>query len=501
MIDRSVNAVDFVAIIDIGSNSVRLVVFSGVDRVPNTIFNEKILVGLGSKLGETGKMDRRSMDLAVSTLKRFKKLCEQMSVPKIRVLATAAVRDAKNGRKFVKRVKEECGLDIAVIDGSEEARLSGLGVLSGEPNALGIAGDLGGGSLELARLKAGKVFETVSLPIGPMRLLSQFGQDRSSAKKFLREIFADIPWLGECESENLYLVGGAWRNIVKLMMREKSNPLPILHGYNSSRNELSTYCRRVSKLDVADIPFKGSLPSRRREVLPMSAIILDELLSAIKAKRAITSSYGLREGLLFDDLNEENRMVDPYIFSCQILAAERCRFAEHSRVLFDWSRPLFQRKSVDPETRDRLQFATCLLSDIAWRGHPDFRAEKAVETVLHGSFVGVTHHDRAYVAVALNQAYGAHIDAPHLAAVLPLLKIDRIMEARIMGASLRLAQRLSGGTVGALEESHLRLSKSNLHLELPIEYQDLSNSVVLRRVRQLAQLIGRKAKISILDPS
>ena len=498
MFDRSVSVADFVAIIDIGSNSVRLVVFSGTERVPNTIFNEKILVGLGTKLGETGKMDARAMDLAVSTLKRYKVLCEQMNVQNIRTLATAAVRDAKNGGKFVKRVKEQCGLTIKVIDGVEEARLSGMGVLSGEPSAEGVAGDLGGGSLELARIKDGAVIETISLPIGPMRLLSQFGKDRSKTKKFLRETFGQIPWLGECEGQNLYLVGGAWRNIVKLMMREKSNPLPILHGYYSSRSELSAYCRRISKLDVADIPFKGSLASRRREVLPMAAIILDELLGAIRAKRAVTSSYGLREGVLFDGLDEASRKIDPYLFSCQILAVELCRFAEHSRVLFDWSRPMFQRKSVDPEARDRLQNAICLVSDIAWRGHPEFRAEKAVEAVLHGSFVGVTHRDRAYVAVALNQAYGAPIDAPHLAPVLPLLKIDRIMEARIMGATLRLAQRLSGGTVAALEESNLRLSKNSLYLELPRRYEDLSNSVVLRRLRQLAQLIGRKAKIEII---
>jgi len=499
MFDPIIDADEYLAVIDIGSNSVRLVVFSGTNRVPDTVFNEKIMAGLGAKVGETGKMADEAMDTALSTLKRFKSLCDQMQVRDIRVVATAAVRDAKNGLKFVKKVKKECGLDIRVIDGVEEARLAGLGVLSGEPSATGIAGDLGGGSLELSRVKDGEVYETISLPIGPLRLMSRFGRNRSKIKKFLRETFDTIPWLEECEGQNLYLVGGAWRNIVKLMMRERSNPLPILHGYYSSRGEITAYCRRLSKLDVSDIPFGGSMPARRREVLPTASVILMELLSAMRAKRAVTSSYGLREGLLFDALDEDARQIDPFLYSCRVLSEERCRFAEHARVIFNWTRPLFQRKSLDPELRDRLQYAISLLGDIAWRGHPDFRAEKAVESVLHGNFVGVSHRDRAYVAVALNQAYGAPIDAPHLAPMLPLLKIDDIMEARLMGAALRLAQRLSGGTVRALEVSQLRVSKSSLYLDIPSEYREIANDVVLRRVRQLAQLIGRKPKISILD--
>jgi exopolyphosphatase/guanosine-5'-triphosphate,3'-diphosphate pyrophosphatase len=499
MFENIVTSKNYLAVIDIGSNSVRLVVFSGAERVPDVVFNEKLMAGLGEKVGDTGKMDPGAIKKAVATLKRFKALCHQMQVKEIELVATAAVRDAKNGPGFVKKVEKECGLKIRVINGIEEARLAGLGVLSGEPSALGVTGDLGGGSLELARMKDGAIYETLSLPIGPLRLMSRFGSNRSKIKKFLRETFSEIPWLAECEGENLYLVGGAWRNIVKLMMREKSNPLPILHGYSASKGEITSYSKRLSKLAVADIPFAGSIPSRRRQVIPTAALILTELLSAMKAKRAVTSSYGLREGLLFDKLSSEERTIDPFIYSCEGLANERCRFAEHSRVIFDWTRPLFKRRSVDPALRDRLQYAISLLSDIAWRGHPDFRAEKAVESVLHGNFVGVSHHHRAYVAIALNQAYGAPIDAPHLAQMLPLLKIDDIMEARMMGAALRLAQRLSGGAVRALELSELRLTKSTLYLGVPEEYREIANDVVLKRVRDLAQLIGRKAKIEVLS--
>jgi len=489
----------YIAVIDIGSNSVRLVVYSGLYRVPDLIFNEKLLVGLGVNVGKTGKMDESAIDLAISTLKRFKALCNQMKVQEIRVVATAAVRDAKNGPVFTARVKKECDLNIQVIKGNEEARLSALGVLSGEPSARGIAGDLGGGSLELARVVDGEVLETISLPVGPLRLTSQFGNNRRAIKFFLRRTFAEIPWLENCEGQSLYLVGGAWRNVVKLMMRENANSLPILHGYSSPKNQISAYARRLSRLDVSDIPFASSLPAKRRAVLPIAALILIEIMAATKAKAAVVSTYGLREGLLFDALGGNVRSMDPFLYSCSLLATEQSRFAEHANVIFDWSRPLFQRKSPNPNLRDRLHVAICLLGDSAWRGHPDFRAEKAVESILHGNFVGISHRDRAYVAVALNQAYGAPIDAPLVAPVLSLLKIEDIIEARMMGAALRLAQRFSGGTVTSLLRCRLRLTKVMLYLGVPSEFQDIANDVVLRRVRELAQLIGRKARIETLD--
>lgn len=489
--ERNPDKKGYLAVIDIGSNSVRLVVFSGRTRVPSTIFNEKLMCGLGADVGSSGKMGSEAMDMALSTLKRFKALCDQMSVREILIVATAAIRDATNGKKFVERVYQETGLRISVINGGEEGRLSGLGVLSGEPNARGLVGDLGGGSLELARVTDGEVTKTMSLPLGPLRLISKFGNKPRKIRAHLRKQFAAIDWLDECKGQNLYMVGGSWRNIAKLMMREKSNPLPIIHGYTSPRRELVNYCKRLSHLEPGNIPFGSSLPFRRLQVLPVAAIILQELLNAIKAKNGILSSYGLREGLIFDTLSPEDRQEDPFLHICRVLADERCRFSEHADVIYDWSSPLFKRATHGSKKRRQLHMAICLLGDIAWRGHPDFRAEKAVESILHGNFVGINHAERAYIAVALNQAYGASVDAPHISHILTLLKINDILEARMMGAALRLAQRLSGGTVGALMVSQLRVTKSKLYLGVPSSYRDITNEVVGKRLSQLAQLMGR----------
>lgn len=493
--DRQSDQKGYLAVIDIGSNSVRLVVFSGRTRVPSPIFNEKLMCGLGAEVGRTGKMGNDAIEMALSTLRRFKSLCEQMQVREIRIVATAAVRDAKNGDKFVGRVKQETGFDIQVIDGEEEGRLSALGVLSGQPDARGLVGDLGGGSLELARVCDGHVKNTLSLPLGPLRLISKFGDKHRQIRRYLQDQFRSIDWLAQTNGENLYMVGGSWRNIAKLMMREKSNPLPILHGYASRRGELVNYCKRLSHLDPGNIPFGGSLPQKRLQVLPVAAIILQELLSAIQAKNGVLSSYGLREGLIFDALASDERREDPFLYSCRVLADERCRFAEHADVIYDWTRPLFKPSAQSSTKRQQMHMAICLLGDIAWRGHPDFRAEKAVESILHGNFVGITHTERAYIAVALNQAYGAPIDAPHIAHILTLLKINDIIEARMMGAALRLAQRLSGGTVSGLMVSRLRVTKTKLWLGVPSSYRDIANEVVEKRLAQLAQLMGRTSSI------
>ncbi len=490
---------DYRAVIDIGSNSVRLVVFSDLSRVPDVIFNEKIMCGLGAEVGTTGSMGEGAIEMAITALKRYRRLCEQMGVVDIDTIATAASRDADNGTEFVQRVNKECGLNVTVISGEEEARLAGLGVLAGQPNASGVMGDLGGGSLELARIKDGGVADTLSLPIGPLRLRAMYDGHLPSIKKHIRTEFEKIDWLQNAVGEDVYLVGGAWRNICKLMLWERANNLTVLHGYKIEHREVSTYCRRLISLRSDDIPFANNLPSKRRDVLPIAALILSELIKFLRAKHAVVSTYGIREGFMFDQLDEIERKKDPFLYSCRVLAEERCRFPEHADVIFNWTRPLFYKPVMPLVQMQRLHMAICLLSDIAWRGHPDFRAEKAVELVLHGNFVSITHKERALVAVALNQAYGAPIEALQATRVLSLLTIPEIMEARIMGSAIRLAQRLSGGAVYGLINSALKLDKRWVTLEVKSDTKDIISSVVEKRFKQLAVLMGKSAQIKFDD--
>lgn len=495
---QSHQASSYFGVIDIGSNSVRLVVYSGLSRVADSIFNEKILCGLGSEVGTTGRMGDEAVAHALSSLKRFRTLTDHMEVSKIDVVATAATRDAENGADFVAQVLSETGFKVNVIAGVEEARLSALGVISGDPTARGIMGDLGGGSLELARMRKGKVLETISLPIGSLRLVSKFGSDRMAMKAYLDDVFAEIDWLDKARGEGLYVVGGSWRNMAKLMMHEQYTPLPVLHGFKVRRSDMRNYATRISRLAPEHIPFAGQLSQRRRDVLPVAALTLSRLIKRIRPDEVHVSSYGLREGVIYDRLPKKIQKQDPFLHQCRDIATERCRFAEHADVLFDWTRHIFRQSVFESiEKRDRLHMAVCLLSDVAWRGHPDFRAEKAVETILHGQFVGVSHKGRAYIALALNEIYGASLDAPEIGSILALLSAAQMMDARLLGSAIRLGQRLSGGARRGLDVSKLIRKQNEIILSLAADDAALASEVVMRRLEALSQLAGLTPKLEI----
>lgn len=494
------NVKKYFAIIDIGSNSVRLVTYSGVKRVPEVVFNEKVQCALGAEVGSTGRLSDEAMALTLSTLKRFCVLCKHAGIDTIYPVATAAMRDAENGAAFAQTIEEETGLKINIIDGAEEGRLSALGVISAEGKAYGMMGDLGGGSLELTLIDGRKAGETISLPIGPLRLKAEYGDDYRAMKKYLRKTFADLELVDKLKHHNFYMVGGAWRNIMQMMIMERSLPLPILQGFRTNAKNMDAYAKRIVNSRPSDLPFGHIISGRRQDIIPIAALILRELLRAFDIEDCKACAYGLREGLVYDMLPDAVKSKDPFLATCKELARERSRFAEHSRLLFDWTSTIFIGGRYDRANwEERLHLAICYLSDIAWRGHTDFRAIKAVEQILHGNFISLSHEERAYVAIALNEAYGAAINASPIREVLHILPMKHILKARILGAGLRLAHRLSGGTAQILYESAVEVSKKEVRLKIAAGQGALANRVVHKRLMQLSQLMGKSCFVDVAD--
>lgn len=497
MLSDKMTSKSYFAIIDIGSNSVRLVTYSGIKRVPEVVFNEKVLAGLGSEVGRTGKLSDEAMALTLSTLKRFVDLCKHARIDDIYPLATAAIRDAENGQEFVDQVRAATGLDIQVIGGDEEARLAAQGVISAEGKAYGLMGDLGGGSLELAILDGRDIGQRVSLPIGPLRLIAEFGDDLKAMKHHIRPLLRQLPIAKNLAHKNFYMVGGAWRNIMKMMILERSIPLPILQGFRTNAKNMDSYCKRIQTSNPDYLPFKDVVSGRRLRVLPVAALILREVLKAFKIEDCKASTFGLREGFVYDILPDAVKSKDPFMSVCKELARERSRFAEHSRLLYDWTSNLFIGGSYTRSKNEaRLHRAICYLSDIAWRGHADYRAEKAVDEILHGNFVGLSHAERTYVAAALNEAYGAPINVSPIREVLHLLRMKDVLKARILGAGLRLANRLSGGTAPLLLESSVRVSKGHLELVISEKHKDCASHIVSKRLSALGQLMAKNTSIT-----
>ncbi|MBL4802306.1 MAG: Ppx/GppA family phosphatase, partial [Emcibacter sp.] len=361
------------SVIDIGSNSVRLVVYESLKRAPYVVFNEKILCGLGRGLSDTGCMQDKAMDSAIASLKRFRVMLDKMDVENFRVVATSAVREAENGAEFIARIKVECHLDVVIISGEEEARLSGLGILCALPRAKGIMGDLGGGSLELARLPGdGGVAEKVSFAIGPLKYQSLDGRTVSSPKADIDKAIASLDWKSNHKQENFYAVGGSWRALAKIHIMEKGYVLNNVHHYTMSREEALDLTERLSNLHYAELNrYRLYISSRRLKVLSLSAYILNRLLKKLKSKQLIISGYGLREGLLYEGMEADIRVQDPLIAACHDIAANTGRFSEHGKRLQKWIDPLFPDEESEP---NRLRFAASILSDVGWRGHPEYRA-------------------------------------------------------------------------------------------------------------------------------
>ncbi len=472
-----------VAIIDIGSNSVRLVVYSGATRVPSVIFNEKVMAGLGKDVGETGMLSRASQERALAALERFRLLTRQMGVVRTRTVATAAVREAGNGEAFLAAVAR-LGLSPRILSGGEEGRLAGLGVLSGIPDADGIVGDLGGGSLELVEVRGGTVSAAVSMPLGVLRLeeLSRKGERISKRlAKGLRSAGFD-PAVGRGRA--FYMVGGSWRTLARADLAITGHPLPITHQHHLMPNRPRQLRDVIDMLQRPGAKPIGGLPSSRIPMLPHANALLQALVDELQPARLVVSSFGIREGLLLDDLPPTLRTRDPLIEAAREVGAGLGRFAPHGELLDRWLAPVFD----DAPAAARLRLAACHLSDIGWAAHPDFRAERGIDLALHGNWVAVDAPGRVMIAQALHANFGGGGTLPY-PAVAALCTPRQLKRATAWGLAMRLGQRLSGGVAAGLERSRLRAENGVLRLALTPGDEALAGEAVERRLRTLASAL------------
>ncbi len=478
-----------VAIIDIGSNSVRLVVYSGATRIPSVIFNEKVMAGLGRDMGATGALGEEAMARALRALDRFRLLTAQMGVARAHTVATAAVREASNGDAFLDEVRA-LGLDPRVLSGKEEARMAGLGVISAIPDADGLVGDLGGGSLELVEVAKRKAKRAVSLPLGVLRL-DALAADGAFARKVGKAI-ASAGFTGAGEGRPLYLVGGSWRALAQLDLALIDHPLPITHQHAMPVGrpaQLAEILRKLGKDGLRDFT---SVSQSRVSSLPAANRLLAALVEALRPSALAVSSFGIREGLLYDELTRETRARDPLIEAAREAGAGLGRFAQHGDLLDAWIAPAFD----DTPRQARLRLAACLLSDIAWAAHPDFRAERGIDMALHGNWVAIDAPGRAMLALALFRAFGGGRDLPY-PEIAGLCTPEELAHAGLWGLAMRLGQRLSGGVAAGLERSRLVRDGGTLKLEVRRADAALIGESVERRLRTLAAELGLDAKIRI----
>ncbi|MEO9468866.1 Ppx/GppA family phosphatase [Parasphingorhabdus sp.] len=475
------------AIIDIGSNSIRLVVYQGPARVPAILFNEKMMAGLGRELSATGAISDDSFKLGIGALKRFHRLCVQMEVDAIESFATAAVRDASNGQDFLAAALK-IGIDTKILQGEEEAELAGLGVISAIPEANGIVGDLGGGSLELARVENGQVTDRYSFPLGVLRIAELRAKGKDKLKRQVRKMLKTTGWPKGVEDLPFYLVGGSWRSLARLDMHDSGYPLPVIHHYQMEPSRARRLVSRLARLDKAKLKAVPGLSTSRIPTLDDAAWLLSFIVRYLGSSRMIVSAYGVREGMLYQGIGKQESKRDPLLMATEDSGASQARFPANSKLLGKWIAEIF---SNDPVEWQRIRQAACNLGDVAWRANPNFRAERGLVMGLHGNWIGIMGPEREMLGQTLFTSFGGG------AKVFPgggKLADEKATERAICwGLAMRLAQRLSGGTRNPLEQTKLRKVDGRLELSMAADLQDLYGEAVAKRHEQLANMMNLEA--------
>jgi len=484
-----------VAIVDIGSNSVRLVSYEQQSRAPTPTFNEKALCGLGKGVATTGLLPEDGVAKALAALQRFRVLCATMGIREVRGVATAAVRDAANGAGFLSRAEGALGHKIELLSGEREARLSALGVISSIYRADGVVGDLGGGSLELTDVRDGRCGRGVTLPLGSLSLMDLSERSPKKAAKIVRERLSTVKALKTLAGRTFYAVGGTWRALARLHMRQRQYPINVMHNYVIPSRDALEFAALVERIEAEALLSIESVASARRPLLAYGAAVLEEIIRRSGPKEIVVSVLGVREGLIYSRLTPEEQGEDPLILTAREFNQLRSRAPEHGEELYAWTSRLIESTHLEENDYDRrLRHAACLLSDISWRAHPDYRGAQAYDLVANAAFIGVDHPSRAFLALAACYRHMSNEDlvSPQPRALVTARQLDR---ARILGAAMRVAYNISAAMPGVLPRAPMECAKGRVILSLPDDLAPLRGERLLSRMRLFARLIGGEPEI------
>lgn len=484
------------AVIDIGSNSVRLVLYRLDGRAIWTVFNEKVLAGLGRDLPTTGRLSVSGAEMALTALRRFAAVLEGVRPAYAFVAATAAVREAADGPDFCARVAAETGLQVRVLSGEEEAKYASLGVIAGDPTAQGVVADMGGSSLELIRIGEHRLEPGITLPLGPFSLADASGFDALRLKARIAATLESAR--DDYSTRTLHAVGGGWRALAQVHMALNDYPLRIVHQYAMGAADALDLARLVSHQSSASLDRFPGVSKKRAETLPYAALVLEGLIECLGLKTIQFSAWGLREGLLFEALDAAGSLEDPLLAGTSALGLRQGVSPHLPPALNAWLGDVIANMPVafGPERDGLLANAACRLADLGARLHPDHRLELVYDQVLRAPIAGQTHSERAFLGAVMNARYGGGGATPQPAVVNRLLDENGRARARALGLAIRLGCDLSGRSPQLLANASIRVKGSTLSLTASAGYADvLLGEQTRRRGRALAEAMGLKLDI------
>lgn len=473
-----------IAIIDIGSNSVRMVVYHALKRVPLPLFNEKYMCALGKGLAKSGKLNPAGVKQAEAAIARFLVMANRLEVASLDILATAAVRDASNGDAFVKGLEKQHGIKITVISGEREAELAAKAVLSSFHEPYGISADLGGGSMELATVERTRVGERASCHLGSLRILDTTDGKREKMEELIKSELKHIGWLKNAAPPCIYAIGGGFRTLAKLHMKKTSYPLNLVHEYSMSRRAVGQIREKLLELSSEELLRLPGITEKRASTIVPTAMVLHQLMNYTHAPEVRFSVSGIREGFFFDLLDARIQKEDALLASARDLAALIGRAGSYARELYEWMNPLFAN---EPIAWQRVRKALCKLSELAWSIDPNFRANWAYHRIIQSSLKGIDQKERLMLALALYYRYQARWKGDR--SEIKLLDERERQWARCVGLAANLAFQLSGGRVGNLHHAKLKFHDGQVLLSLDEEASPLRTEAVEKRVDGLGDAL------------
>lgn len=473
-----------VAIIDIGSNSVRMVVYHGLKRVPLPLFNEKYMCALGKGLARTKRLNPAGVEEAYLAIARFMVMAQRLEVASLDILATAAVRDAENGAEFVAKLEAQHGVKVQVITGDREADLAAKGVLASIHEPLGISADLGGGSMELATIERTRIGHTASCHLGSLRLLDTTDGNLKKMEELVKSELKQVDWLKHADADCIYAIGGGFRALAKLHMKKTNYPLDIVHEYVMSKRAVNQLIERLLEMSPSQIAELPGISQKRAATIIPTALVLQQLLHHTNAPKVMFSVSGIREGFFYDLLEPKKQKEDALIASSTDLAALIGRSGSYGKELYQWMMPLFPN---EPLLWQRLRLALCILSELAWAIDPNFRANWAYHRIIQSSLKGMDHKERIMLALALYHRYQTKWkgERPEL----KLLDERERLWVRAVGIAAGLAFQLSGGKAGNLYHAKLIWHDGQVGLTLDNEASPLRTETVEKRVQGLSEVL------------
>jgi exopolyphosphatase / guanosine-5'-triphosphate,3'-diphosphate pyrophosphatase len=478
------------AVIDVGSNSVRLVVYRIDGRAMTPVLNEKVMAGLGRDLSRTGALSKDGADVALRALKRFVTLLQAQGVTSVFPVATAAVREARDGRAFAQRIKDELGLKLRILSGAEEAKLSALGVSGGAPDAKGIVGDLGGASLELVEIGASGPGRGETFPLGPLTLAGDTGFDYERVTAAVERVLKGARGLGR-RGGDFYAVGGAWRALGRIDIVLRNHPIGVLHHHEMSRADVLKLADVVRKQSKRSLERLEEAAAKRAETLPYAAVVLERVMLLGGFERVVLSAFGLREGVLIERMSAEALAVHPLIAAAEALAGRWTRAHGFGLALEHWIAPMFQgRPQVFAKAREKvLRGAAARLADVGGPLHPDQRVEIMFDLILRAPLAAIRHEERAFLAAAIHHRY-TKAQPRHAAAYLRLLSEEQQAAAAALGAALRLGADLSGRSEALLANFDIAAVDAKLVLRVKKKVAHLVTETAMRRLDAAAAALG-----------